>query len=76
MAQPSDELTTAITDAKRKVADRKKAVESARQDPTLRGLRKALRRLQRQRRADLAQQTRLKAKMTKKPAEGDAAKAG
>jgi hypothetical protein len=39
-------------------------------------LRKALRRLQRQRRADLAQQTRLKAKMTKKPAEGDAAKAG
>ncbi len=76
MAQSSDELTTAITDAKRKVADRRKAIESARQDPTLRGLRKALRRLQRQRRADLAQQTRLKAKMTKKPAEGDAAKSG
>jgi hypothetical protein len=76
MTQPSDELTTAIADAKRKVADRRKAVESARQDPTLRGLRKALRRLQRQRRADLARETRLKAKMTKKPAEVDAAKAG
>jgi hypothetical protein len=76
MAQTSDELTKAIADAKQKVADRKKTAESARQDPTLRGLRKALRRLQRQRRADLAQQTRLKAKMTKKPAEGIAAKAG
>ena len=76
MTQPSAEVTTAIADAKRKIADHKKTVESARQDPTLRGLRKALRRLQRRRRADLAQMSRLKAKMTKKPAEGDAAKAG
>lgn len=75
MAQPSD-LTTAIAEAKKKVAERKATVESIRQDEPLRGLRKTLRRLQRKQRAGLAQQTLLKAKMTKKTAGGDAAKAG
>jgi hypothetical protein len=75
MAQPAD-LTKAITEAKKKVAERKTAVESVRQDQPLRGLRKTLRRLQRKRRSGVARQTLLKAKMTKKTTGGDAAKAG
>ena len=70
----STEFTKAITTAKQRVNERRAAVASARQDPTLRGLRKALRRLQRRRRAAAAQQVRLKAKMTAKTA-GEAAKA-
>jgi predicted nucleic acid-binding Zn-ribbon protein len=73
MAQPTD-LSKAIADAKQRVKKHRAAVTSARQDPTLRGLRKALRRLQRRRRAASAQQTRLTAKMAKKTA-GEAAKA-
>lgn len=75
MAQPAD-LTKAIAEAKKKVAERKATTESIRQDQPLRGLRKTLRRLQRKRRSGVAQQTLLKAKMTKKTAGGDAAKAG
>jgi hypothetical protein len=74
MVQSTD-MTKAITDAKQRVKERRVAVASARQDPTLRGLRKALRRLQRRRRATLAQQTRLTAKMAPKTT-GEAAKAG
>jgi hypothetical protein len=74
MVQSTD-MTKAITDAKLRVKERRAAVASARQDPTLRGLRKALRRLQRRRRATLAQQTRLTAKMAKRTT-GEAAKAG
>lgn len=73
MAQ-SNEFTKAIADAKTQVTKRRAAVTSARQDPTLRGLRKALRRLQRRRRALAAQQARLTAKMTK-PAGSEAPKA-
>jgi hypothetical protein len=73
MAQPTD-LNKAIADAKQRVTKQRATVASARQDPTLRGLRKALRRLQRRRRATLAQQTQFTAKMTKKGA-GEAAKA-
>lgn len=73
MAQ-SDAFAKAIADAKEQVKKRRAAVTSARQDPTLRGLRKALRRLQRRRRAFTAQQTRLTAKMTK-PTGSEAAKA-
>ncbi len=75
MAQPSD-LTTAIAEAKKQVAERKAAVQSIRQDQPLRGLRKTLRRLQRKRRAGVARQTLLKAKMTKKTTGGDVAKTG
>ena len=75
MAQPSD-LTKAIAEVKKKVDERKAAVESIRQDQPLRGLRKTLRRLQRKRRSGVARETLLKAKMTKKTAGGDAAKAG
>ncbi len=67
MAESTD-LTKAITAAKQRVKERRTAIASARQDPTLRGLRKALRRLQRRRRAAAAQQTRLKVKMTAKTA--------
>lgn len=74
MAQPTD-MTKAITAAKQRVNERRTAVTFARQDPTLRGLRKTLRRLQRRRRATLAQQARLTAKMAPKTP-GDAAKAG
>lgn len=74
MAQPID-MTKAITAARQQVKERRTAVTSARQDPTLRGLRKALRRLQRRRRATVAQQARLTAKMAPKTA-GDATKAG
>lgn len=70
----SFELTKAITAAKQRVHERQAAVASTRQDPTLRGLRKALRRLQRRRRAMAAQQAQLKVKMTKK-AGGEATKA-
>jgi len=73
MVQPTD-FSKPIADAKQRVKKQRAAVTSARQDPTLRGLRKALRRLQRRRRAALAQQTRLTAKMAQKPA-GEAAKA-
>jgi hypothetical protein len=62
----STDLNKAITAAKQRVKERRTAVASARQDPTLRGLRKTLRRLQRRRRAAAAQQVRLKAKMTAK----------
>lgn len=65
MAQTPD-LQQAITDAKRRVAERRAAVPSARQDTELRGLRKALRRLQRKRRAHVARQSLLQAKMAKK----------
>jgi hypothetical protein len=74
MAQSPD-LTKAITAAKQRVKERRAAVASARQDPTLRGLRKALRRLQRRRRAAAAQHVLLKAKTTDKAA-GEAPKAG
>ena len=73
MVQSTD-MTKAIADAKQRVKQRRAAVSSARQDPTLRGLRKALRRLQRRRRAAAIQQTRLTAKMAKKTT-GEAAKA-
>jgi hypothetical protein len=73
MAQPVD-LTKAITQAKQQVKERRAAAESPRQDVALRGLRKALRRLQRRRRAVTAQEAHLKAKTTKK-AGGEAAKA-
>ncbi|MEW6683323.1 MAG: hypothetical protein AB1451_10445 [Nitrospirota bacterium] len=73
MTQSTD-ISKAIAGAKQRVKDRRAAVASARQDPTLRGLRKALRRLQRRRRAASAQQARLSAKMAKKTA-GEAAKA-
>ncbi len=62
----SQDLTKSIVDAKQQVKKRHAETASARQDPTLRGLRKALRRLQRRRRALSAQQTRLTAKMTTK----------
>ena len=73
MAKPTD-LDKAITAAKQRVRDRRATVASVRQDPTLRGLRKALRRLQRRRRAESVQQARLSAKATPKHA-GEAAKA-
>lgn len=73
MAQLTD-LSKAIADAKQRVKKQRAGVTSARQDPTLRGLRKALRRLQRRRRAASAQQARLTAKMGKKTS-GEAAKA-
>jgi hypothetical protein len=62
----SQDLTKSIVDAKQQVNKRRAETASARQDPTLRGLRKALRRLQRRRRALSAQQSRLTAKMTTK----------
>ena len=62
----SQDLTKSIVDAKQQVNKRRAETASARQDPTLRGLRKALRRLQRRRRALSAQQSRLTAKMTAK----------
>jgi hypothetical protein len=73
MAQSTD-ATKAIADAKQRVKEQRAAVASVRQDPTLRGLRKALRRLQRRRRAEAAQHARLTAKMAPKPT-GEAAKA-
>lgn len=73
MPQPTD-LSKAISDAKQRVKERRSAVASVRQDPTLRRLRKALRRLQRRRRAVSAQQARLTAKVTPKTT-GEAAKA-
>ncbi len=73
MAQ-SEDLTTAIVAAKQRVNKRHAETASARQDPTLRGLRKTLRRLQRRRRALAAQQTRRTAKMTTKTG-AEAAKA-
>ncbi|MEO6666487.1 MAG: hypothetical protein ABIO65_06925 [Nitrospiria bacterium] len=74
MDQPHD-IRQAIVDAKKQVAERRAAVPETRQDAALRGLRKTLRRLQRRRRSQTAQQTLLQAKMTKKTA-GAAAKAG
>jgi len=74
MAQPT-ELSKAIAAAKQRVKERRATAASVRQDPTLRGLRKALRRLQRRRRAGAAQQARLTAKVANKTA-GEAAKAG
>lgn len=73
MTQSTD-IGKAIADAKQRVKERRAAVASVRQDPTLRGLRKALRRLQRRRRAASAQQARLTAKMAQKTV-GEAAKA-
>jgi hypothetical protein len=70
----SVDLTKEITHAKKQVKERRAAVESPRQDPALRGLRKALRRLQRRRRAVAVQQAQLKAKTTKSSG-GEAAKA-
>jgi hypothetical protein len=75
MAQPAN-LTTAIADAKRKVTERTTASEAIRQDTTLRGLRKELKRLQRRRRAEHARQARLDARAAKKTTGGDAAKTG
>ncbi|MFZ5877592.1 MAG: hypothetical protein ACOYXU_14495 [Nitrospirota bacterium] len=73
MAQ-SDDLTKAIAQAKKDVTARRAASESVRQDASLRGLRKTLKRLQRRRRAVSAQHARLNAK-TAKAAGGETAKA-
>ncbi len=71
----SVELTKAIAQAKKDVKTRRAATESTRQDSTLRGLRKALKRLQRRRRAATVEHARLNAKSAK-PAAGEGAKAG
>jgi hypothetical protein len=71
----SVDLTKAIAQAKKDVTARRATTESTRQDSTLRGLRKELKRLQRRRRAATVEHARLNAKSAK-PAAGEAAKAG